>query len=52
MDVHHDVEYDQYWELMGEGDAFDELLVARICEKVNIEYENNDLKMLFLTKIF
>lgn len=51
MEIHHDVEYDQYWELMGEGDSFDELLlVARISEEVKISYNNNNLEMILIKK--
>ncbi|MDO5088355.1 MAG: hypothetical protein Q4D53_01085 [Leptotrichiaceae bacterium] len=47
MTIHHDMEYDEYWELMGEGEASDELiLVARICDSVIIQYEDGILELV------
>ncbi|RRD39726.1 hypothetical protein EII29_05545 [Leptotrichia sp. OH3620_COT-345] len=52
MSVHHDMEYDEYWELMGEGEAADELiLVARICDSVIIQYENGILEIILRKSI-
>ena len=50
--IHHDVEYDEYWELMGEGENSDELiLVSRICDSIEIKYENSILELILKKNI-
>lgn len=52
MNIHHDVEYSEYWELMGEGESSDELaLVARICDSVDISYKDRVLEMVLRKKV-
>lgn len=52
MTIHHDLEYSEYWELMGEGESTDELiLVARICDSVYINYEEGILEFILKKKI-
>ena len=44
--IHHDAEYYEYWELMGEGDASNKLLlVARICDSIKMDYNDGILKL-------
>lgn len=46
LSIHHDAEYDEYWELMGEGDASNKLLlVARICDSIKMDYNDSILKL-------
>ena len=46
LSIHHDAEYDEYWELMGEGDASNKLLlVARICDSIKMDYNDGILKL-------
>ncbi len=52
MNIHHDLEYSEFWELMGEGESTEELiLVARICDSVHINYENSILELVLSKKI-
>lgn len=52
ISAHHDVEYDIYWELLGEGENTDEfLLIARICDDVYMNYEERILELV-LKKVF
>ena len=51
MEIHQDVEYSEYWELIGEGETSEELtLVARICDSIHINYEDGVLELI-LNKI-
>ena len=51
MSIHRDAEYDEYWELMGEGEDTESLiLVARICDSVNINYEDDILELTLKKK--
>ncbi len=52
MNIHHDLEYSEFWELMGEGESTEELiLVARICDSVYINYEDGILELVLKKKI-
>lgn len=45
--IHKDDEYMEYWELMGEGDSTDEIiLIARICDSVYVNYEDGILEII------
>ena len=47
MEVHQDIEYSEYWELIGEGETSDELtLVAKICDSIYINYEEGVLEII------
>lgn len=47
MEIHQDVEYSEYWELIGEGETSEELtLVARICDSIHINYEDGVLELI------
>ena len=47
MEVHQDIEYSEYWELIGEGETSDELtLVAKICDSIYINYEECVLEII------
>ena len=51
MEIHQDIEYLEYWELIGEGETSEELtLVARICDSIHINYEDGVLELI-LNKI-
>ena len=52
LSIHHDAEYDEYWELMGEGDDSDEiLLVARICDSIKMNYNDGTLELILKKNI-
>lgn len=47
MEIHQDIEYSEYWELIGEGETSDELtLVAKICDSIYINYEEGVLEII------
>lgn len=46
LSIHNDSEYDHYWELLGEGEYKDELiLLARICDSISMNYEDEILEL-------
>lgn len=50
--IHNDEEYSEYWELMGSGEAIDELiLVARICDSITINYDCGTLELILKKKV-
>ena len=47
MEIHQDIEYLEYWELIGEGETSEELtLVARLCDSIYINHENGVLELI------
>jgi hypothetical protein len=47
MEIHQDIEYLEYWELIGEGETSEELtLVARLCDSIYINHENGILELI------
>ena len=51
MSIHHDLEYGEYWELIGEGEDTDELiLIARVCDSVDMNYENKIFELTLKKK--
>ena len=51
MSIHNDMEYGEYWELIGEGEDTDELiLIARVCDSVDMNYENKIFELTLKKK--